>query len=58
MLCRVGSAFKAYTLIKEREADYEMHLNKLFMMHNLSNNSGVLSTLKDEANEQVRGEGT
>lgn len=32
---------------------YESHLNKLFLTHNISSNTGVLNTLLDEAQEQV-----
>lgn len=43
---------KAYSSIKDKAKRYEQHLNTIFLLHNLNNNSGVVSQLMDEAEEQ------
>lgn len=49
-------AVKAYFKIKEKETTYHAHLTQLLSLHNLANNSGVLSTLLDEATDQENNE--
>lgn len=49
-------AVKAYFKIKEKETTYHAHLTQLLSLHNLANNSGVLSTLLDEATDQESNE--
>ncbi|GMH42595.1 hypothetical protein BSKO_10514 [Bryopsis sp. KO-2023] len=47
---------KAYFKIKEKESTYHAHLTQLLSLHNLANNSGVLSLLLDEAVDQENNE--
>eukprot|EP01026_Neomeris_dumetosa_P066623 TRINITY_DN6463_c0_g2_i3.p1 TRINITY_DN6463_c0_g2~~TRINITY_DN6463_c0_g2_i3.p1 ORF type:complete len:500 (+),score=73.22 TRINITY_DN6463_c0_g2_i3:77-1501(+) len=44
--------YRAYAAIKQKGADLRARLNELFLLHNLTNNSGVLSYLVEEAQEQ------
>jgi hypothetical protein len=39
--------------VKDKQRLYEAHMNKLFLLHNLNNNAGVISSCLDEALEQV-----
>jgi hypothetical protein len=50
LLCRGVRAFFA---VKAKQQLYEAHLNRLYLLHNLNNNAGVISQCLDEANEQV-----
>lgn len=43
--------------IKEKMQDLQFYVNRIFVTHNLSSNSGVIATVLDEAQEQVRGWG-
>lgn len=43
---------RAWIQVKDKEQRYQAHLNALFISHNLNNNSGVISQLVDEAQEQ------
>lgn len=45
-------AVKAYQKFKQKQDAYHAHLTQLLLLHNLANNSGVLSTLLDEAGDQ------
>lgn len=40
--------------IKEKQRLYEAHMNSIYLLHNLNNNAGVISTSLDEASEQVQ----
>ena len=51
MACR---GVRAWLAIKEKAQKYQAHLNALFIVHNLNNNSGVISQMLNEAQEQVR----
>ncbi|PNW77096.1 hypothetical protein CHLRE_10g421950v5 [Chlamydomonas reinhardtii] len=43
---------RAWLAIKEKAQKYQAHLNALFIVHNLNNNSGVISQMLNEAQEQ------
>eukprot|EP00879_Flechtneria_rotunda_P030205 GHRR01032807.1.p1 GENE.GHRR01032807.1~~GHRR01032807.1.p1 ORF type:complete len:582 (+),score=192.67 GHRR01032807.1:378-2123(+) len=43
---------RAYMAVKDKQRAYEAHMNKLFLLHNLNNNAGVISACMDEAREQ------
>ncbi|KAG2433179.1 hypothetical protein HYH02_012721 [Chlamydomonas schloesseri] len=43
---------RAWLAIKEKAQKYQAHLNALFIVHNLNNNSGVISQVLNEAQEQ------
>lgn len=49
-------AIKGFFKIKQKESSYHAHLTQLLSVHNMSNNSGVLSALLDEATEQENNE--
>eukprot|EP01024_Parvocaulis_polyphysoides_P042644 TRINITY_DN3894_c1_g4_i1.p1 TRINITY_DN3894_c1_g4~~TRINITY_DN3894_c1_g4_i1.p1 ORF type:complete len:546 (+),score=65.63 TRINITY_DN3894_c1_g4_i1:152-1639(+) len=44
--------YRAYASIQQKRADLKAKLNQLFLLHNLTNNAGVLSYLIEEAEEQ------
>ena len=51
LLCFRG--VRAFFAVKAKQQLYEAHLNRLYLLHNLNNNAGVISQCLDEANEQV-----
>jgi hypothetical protein len=50
MACR---GLKAWQAFNAKAAEYDAHMNKLLLFRNLASNGGVISSLMDEAQEQV-----
>ncbi|KAI8466637.1 MAG: hypothetical protein J3K34DRAFT_395497 [Monoraphidium minutum] len=45
-------ALRACLAVAERQRQYAAHLNRVFLLHNLNNNGGVISQTLEEAREQ------
>mmetsp|Transcript_37753 Transcript_37753/g.84162 ORF Transcript_37753/g.84162 Transcript_37753/m.84162 type:complete len:687 (+) Transcript_37753:200-2260(+) len=52
ILMPLYGAFRGYMSIKEKMQDLQDHLNTLFILHNISNNTSVISQVLGEAAEQ------
>jgi hypothetical protein len=44
---------RAYLAVAARQRDYAAHLNRVYLLHAVDNNGGVLSQILQEAREQV-----